>query len=250
MTVSSSIKDWQYASNPIIIGTLMTLAIKIEQGTEFFPVSSLSKEIGLSVKQTRDILEKLEKTGVISKNTESYRTRITINKYVSPRIRSHVVQQEVKTPDIFQVAETTKAPTIPSVPVSEMERLRKKRTLTPDEERRYALGKGKEAYGEENVYLFDTEIRALEEKIGTKDASEAIRILSLYKKESGKTYKDDFAAINLWVIERLKEKQNQVSRNGNQEYTDSRSAAYADIFAFEAEIAGAGAPTRGLLGTK
>lgn len=68
-----------------------------------------------------------------------------------------------------------------------------------------AAGNEKKSYGQfQLVALTDKELKALNEKLGS-DTDEAIRILDLYKKSSGKTYRSDYAAILNWVVKRLEE---------------------------------------------
>lgn len=68
-----------------------------------------------------------------------------------------------------------------------------------------AAGNEKKSYGQfQLVALTDKELAALNDKLGS-DTDEAIRILDLYKKSSGKTYRSDYAAILNWVVKRLAE---------------------------------------------
>lgn len=60
----------------------------------------------------------------------------------------------------------------------------------------------------DNIKLTDEQIETLKNEYGAFNTYEAIEYLSLYKKSSGKEYRDDYATIKLWVMD-------NVIRNGN-----------------------------------
>ncbi len=58
----------------------------------------------------------------------------------------------------------------------------------------------------EYVELFDSEYDELVQKYGSKIASSCVLTLNNYKHSSGKKYKSDYGAINVWVLDKVLEK--------------------------------------------
>lgn len=61
----------------------------------------------------------------------------------------------------------------------------------------------------DNIKLTDEQIEAIQNEYGDVYTYEAIEYLSLYKKSSGREYRDDYATIKVWVMD-------NVIRNGNK----------------------------------
>lgn len=64
----------------------------------------------------------------------------------------------------------------------------------------------------DNVRLTDIELESLKTEFGVEKTDKAIKDLSLYKKSSGKDYKDDFSTIKLWVMDRIIEKEEKLAK--------------------------------------
>lgn len=67
-----------------------------------------------------------------------------------------------------------------------------------------------------NIKLTDEQIETLQNEYGASNTYEAIEYLSLYKKSSGREYRDDYATIKLWVMD-------NVIRNGNKSTSGNKN---------------------------
>ena len=81
----------------------------------------------------------------------------------------------------------------------------------------------------ENVSLYKYEYEDLVAEIGKDKADECIKQLSLYKKSTGKKYKDDMATIRLWVIDRVNKIFNKnIKTTPKKSYLNYQSRCYDD----------------------
>ena len=64
----------------------------------------------------------------------------------------------------------------------------------------------------DSIKLTDEQFEALQNEYGASNTNEAIEYLSLYKKSSGKEYKDDYATIKLWVMDNVMKNENNYTR--------------------------------------
>ena len=66
----------------------------------------------------------------------------------------------------------------------------------------------------DNIKLTDEQIETLKNEYGASNTYEAIEYLSLYKKSSGKEYRDDYATIKLWVMDNvIRNENNHTKKN-------------------------------------
>lgn len=81
----------------------------------------------------------------------------------------------------------------------------------------------------ENVSLYKYEYEDLVAEIGKEKTDECIKQLSLYKKSTGKNYKDDMATIRLWVIDRVNKIFNKnIETTKKKSYLNYQSRSYDD----------------------
>lgn len=64
-----------------------------------------------------------------------------------------------------------------------------------------------------NIELTEEQIETLQNEYGAPNTYEAIEYLSLYKKSSGRKYRDDYATIKLWVMYKVIRNQNKSARD-------------------------------------
>lgn len=80
----------------------------------------------------------------------------------------------------------------------------------------------------DNIKLTDEQIEALQNEYGASNTYEAIEYLSLYKKSSGKEYRDDYATIKLWVMDNVMRNENNYTRK-KKEIIDMNWEQYYDV---------------------
>lgn len=240
MNIDISIRDWKHVNEPNTVAVMLALAVEAELGKDIC-ISEIARRLKLTRIQMRYALEKLESTGVITREQTGHASfKITFNKYIAFGKAKPRAQTRGKA-----ALPATQGDLFSSVPLAEFERLRRKKSeLTEDEETRYATAQGKRSYGAEdfrNVWLLDREVEKLVEQYGRETANTCICTLSFYKKENGKTYKDDYAAIRNWVVTRVTEEQAKQSNTNehNQSAAElSRTQAYRTLLAFQSQSQG------------
>lgn len=107
ITLDRKILDWRWYRNPVVKDVFIHLLLSasfrdhswedrvVERGQCFITISGVSKETGLTEKQVRLALDKLEKTGSITKKSEKNRgTIVTITNYDSYQNRADRGQAE------------------------------------------------------------------------------------------------------------------------------------------------------------
>lgn len=233
MVINPSISEWKFFGNTLLMGALTILAIRQEKGETEISISTLSQLLHISSWQARDILNKLEETGVITKETTNKNTRITFCKYVTCKVKttSKTASKTTSKKNGNQLALFNSE--TPYIQDQLLAALKKKTKFTAEDEQHYAWLQNKKGYGAEdwlvNVWLSDTEHNKLLQEYGPDKTEKIIRTLSYYKNANEVTYKNDYAAIRNWVVQRIEQENSKKNESNSTSLNPTAVSAAADF---------------------
>ena len=225
------ITDWGWYSDPntkaVFLHLLLTanledkeyLGHKIPAGSTVIGLNSLSNKLGMSVQQVRTALEKLQRTGEISKKATNKFSVVTIEKWSFYQGDDRESNKQI-----------TNEQQSNNNPITNEQQTDNKRITTPKEYKNIRIKEyknkediekdnnnnnyNKRPYGTyTNVYLTDEEFdRFIKAYPNWKDK---IDYLSAYMKDTGKNYKSHYATLTKWAKE--DEQKNESQRDNSNE---------------------------------
>lgn len=166
--------------------------LAVPRGSLVTSISTLSDELGITIKQVRTALAKLEKTGEVGKQTASKFTIISITNY--SLYQNEGKQGASKGQDEGKMRAT--------IEERKKERKEEKNINTPRAKEKPL----KLAYGEfKNVMLTDDEFSKLVDKHGKPFVFSLVEEMSAGIEAKGYKYKSHYAAFRTWAERRQKE---------------------------------------------
>lgn len=93
-----------------------------------------------------------------------------------------------------------------------------------DTERTPALTNDKKKYAD-FVYMKESDYQKLVEKYGQKATEKMIEVLDAYKGSTGRRYKDDYRAILMWVVDKVKKDHPDLFDTKKQQYKRDKDGA-------------------------
>lgn len=165
----------------------------VPRGSFITSIDSLSQQTGLTPRQIRTSLKKLELSGEIIKKTT--------NKFTLINVVNYKLFQDENFQSDKQMTNKRQTNDKQMTTIEEYKERKNNNNI-------YIL------YGEfQNVKLTDAEHQKLVDEFGNDGTEEIIKILDTYKGSSGKKYKSDYLAIKNWVIDRYKNDLNKKNKN-------------------------------------
>lgn len=159
----------------------------LPRGSFATSLDSLSQQTGMSIRQIRTSLEKLQQSGEIIKKTT--------NKFTIINVVNYGIYQDEKVESDKQMTNKRQTNDKQTTTIEEKKERKNSNNI-------YIL------YGEfQNVKLKDDEYKKLVDEFGQDGTNRIINILDMYKGSTGKKYKSDYLAIRNWVIDRYKQEQ-------------------------------------------
>lgn len=179
---------------------------------------ALATTAGISLKQARTCMARLEKTGEVTLKRAGNYTIVTISAFNTYQLenleegRQRVGKGQAKG-SITRSKEEKKE----VISISKDISITKKESPAP----------AKKEYAQ-RVHLTDKEHDTLVSKYGEEATSWMIDKLSAYKVSRNKSYSSDYAAINNWVVDRLRETQARQPARGQRMFNNSDVTEYHD----------------------
>ena len=236
--IHEGLLDWGWHDMPEMVSLWVHLLLKanyedrewrsatIARGSLITTMSDLSEMTGLSPRQLRTCLARLEQTGEIERKTTNKFSHITICKYDSYQVGDFASDNQATNKRQTSDNQTTneRQTTI------ESKNLRTKETVSKDtskkvgelqeEARKVTCQKIEFA---QRVHLTQKEFDNLVAAYGEEDTRWMIDKLSAYKVSKNKSYSSDAAAIRSWVVDRLnEEKQRTKQQPTTNNYTNDK----------------------------
>lgn len=215
------IKEWEWYGDPNMVALWIHLLISanwkdkkwhgvdIKRGQSVTSVSKLAEATGLTTRQTRVCLERLEESKQIVKQTTSHYTIITICNYDNyqdcEQTECQTNDKQSVTPMANQWQADDKQSVTPMATTEEYKEVKKERIQENLSTHTHHAREGFKIFGIfQNVKLTDSDLERIRVNFATEGLNDAfldrcVDKLSAFMMQNGRTYTNHAAAILSWV---------------------------------------------------